>query len=177
MSWPFLLIVIPLLRYTKIHLYCGRLRDSETQRNLARNTHTPAAWLGVCVCAQAEFRGVSLSRRPHTSEPAHSVPLLAAASLATSRRVCVCVCVCVRKSADWSKRNGSADVTSLYPNTSLYPRRKKWKKRNLQRGVLGQHRRVFSVLELYSLQGVLWGFVTLHTVYMQKNLHNTQGDG
>ena len=33
---------------------------------------------------------------------------------------------------------------------------------------------VFSVLEFYSLQGVLWGFVTLHTVYMHKNLHNTQ---
>ena len=61
--------------------------------------------------------------------------------------------------------------------TSLYSGRKKWKKKNLQRGVLGQHRQVFSVLEFYSLQGVLWGFVTLQTVYMQKKLHNTQGDG
>ena len=32
---------------------------------------------------------------------------------------------------------------------------KKWKKKNLQRGVLGQHRQVYSVLEFYSLQGVL----------------------
>ena len=36
--------------------------------------------------------------------------------------------------------------------TSIGPGRKKWKKRNLQRGVLGQHRHTFSVLELYSLQ-------------------------
>ena len=54
---------------------------------------------------------------------------------------------------------------------------KKWKKKNLQRGVLGQQRQVFSVFEFYSLQGVLWGFVTLQTVYMQRKQHNTQGDG
>ena len=58
-----------------------------------------------------------------------------------------------------------------------YSGRKKWKNNYLQRGVLGQHRQVFSVLEFYSLQDVLWGFVTLQTVYMQKKLHNTQGDG
>ena len=57
----------------------------------------------------------------------------------------------------------------------LVPGRKTLKKNNLQRGVLGQHRQVFSVLEFYSRQGVLWGFVTLQTVYMQKKLQHTRG--
>ena len=39
--------------------------------------------------------------------------------------------------------------------TSIGPGRKKLKNKNLQRGVLGQHRHIFSVLEFYSLQGVL----------------------
>jgi len=39
-----------------------------------------------------------------------------------------------------------------------------WKKRDLQGGVQGQQRQVFSVLECYSLQGALWGFETLQTV-------------
>ena len=82
------------------------------------------------------------------------------------------VCVCV-----WgAPRIGPKSHYVTMTVTSLWPGRKKWKKKNLQRGVLGQHRQVFSVLEFYSLKGVLWGFVTLQTVYMHKKLHNTQGD-
>ena len=38
----------------------GRLRDSESQRNPAR---TPAAWLGVCVCAHTPTHSLAVSRR------------------------------------------------------------------------------------------------------------------
>ena len=62
---------------------------------------------------------------------------------------CVCVCVC-------EELRGLVHL-DLGIVTSLYSGRKKWKNKNLQRGVLGQHRhrQVFSVLEFYSLQGVL----------------------
>jgi len=54
--------------------------------------------------------------------------------------------------------------------TSIGPGRKKWKKKNLQRGFLGQHRHVFSVLEFYSLQGVLWGFVTVYCTCRKSSI-------
>ena len=98
--------------------------------------------------------------------------------------------VCVRKSVDWSiwtnQRGLNVTAPRIGPLRSGYGltscrTRNEMEESNGQWRISNEafwgSRQVFSVLEFYLLQGVLWGFVSLQTVYMPKNLHNTQGDG
>ena len=132
----------------------ARQRDSETRRNSAwtqpeQHTHVSVwqtvsgdprscGWEKIRLSVPAKLRGVSRLRKD------------------TAEWLCVC-----------EELHGLVHLDQLVHwvviTSSLGSQKKK---KNLQRGVLGQHRQVFSVLEFYSLQGVLWGFVTLQTVYV-----------
>jgi len=114
------------------------------------HTHTRSLAASLCVCSHTD------------SQPRPAISRWEIRGAAAEKRLSVCEEV--------------RGLVHLGMVTSPYPGRIKWKMKNLQRSVLGQHRQVFSLLEFYSLQGVLWGLLTLQTVYMQEKLHNTQGD-
>ena len=178
MSWPFLLIIIPLLRSTRIdwlliqHLcivcvftlcpkrlvgapapllpvspvaVCETARHRETQPETSPSTHThpQPGWEFVCA---------------HTDSQPHGVPPSQGREIggaAAEKRLSVCVCV--RKSTDWSiwnYRNGSADC-SIWTNGSIWVWARHCTQEEKEKSPTRRFGEVFSVLEFYSLQGVL----------------------
>ena len=120
MSWPFLLIIIPLLRYTRIDLHCSMFLN-----HIDFLIHLCI----VCVFTLCPTRRAGLAAPPFEARGADSVSWITGvvswsarqrdtAELSLSQAVSVCgdprsrgwenirlsecVCVCVRSSTDWS---------------------------------------------------------------------------